>query len=132
MLNYLLDVQMDPPNPAIIHSMVNSAHNFETCLTEMWRGVWLMVGVLGRWVGAEKEELDLVPSGCCDWPSCYDPRTQVGMIANIPLYNIQILIISFALTLVAHCGLSAPPNWSSSAATASIEPQPLKLRLTSN
>ena len=62
--------------------MVNSAHNLETCLTEMWCPVWLMVAVLGWWVGAEKEELDLVPSGCCDWPSCYDPRTQVSMTSK--------------------------------------------------
>ena len=43
----------------------------------MWGAVWLMLGMLGRWVNGEKEELDLVPSGCCDWPSCYDERTEL-------------------------------------------------------
>ena len=46
----------------------------------MWCVVWFVVVVLGRCATGEKEELDLVPSGCCDWPSCYDPRTQVSIM----------------------------------------------------
>ena len=53
----------------------------------MWCAVWLMVGMLGRWVDGEKEELDLVPSGCCDWPSCYDPRTQLCLDACRSLWT---------------------------------------------
>ena len=98
-----------------------------------------MVGMLGRWVDGEKEELDLVPSGCCDWPSCYDPRTQVGLLSKKHFQcwsNIQALpprlanthavpprfeLFSSAWMPVAHCGLSAPPSWSSLAATASTK-----------
>ena len=43
----------------------------------MRHSLWLIVSLMGVRVDGEKEEFDLVPSGCCDWPSCYDPRTQV-------------------------------------------------------
>ena len=51
----------------------------------MRHSLWLIVSLMGVRVDGEKEEFDLVPSGCCDWPSCYDPRTQVIQMIWNPL-----------------------------------------------
>ena len=63
-----------------ILNLMKSTYIFYRLL--MWCAVWLMLSVLGRSASGKTEELDLVPSGCCDWPSCYDPRTQVSIISE--------------------------------------------------
>ena len=39
-----------------------------------------------------EEEVEMIPSGCCDWPSCYDTRTQVCHLTliflMIPLFKL--------------------------------------------
>ena len=93
----------------------------------MRHSLWLIVSLMGVRVDGEKEEFDLVPSGCCDWPSCYDPRTQVIQKIWNPLntwtatpdLSCFVFRFSFALTPADLCGPNAPPSSCSSAATAS-------------
>merc|ERR1711962_1809607 len=43
----------------------------------MLGATWLFLCLIMRSRVIGEEEVEMIPSGCCDWPSCYDTRTQL-------------------------------------------------------
>ena len=62
--------------------------SYRLMLGATWLCLCFLMG--NRVIG--EEEVEMIPSGCCDWPSCYDTRTQVCHLTliflMIPLFKL--------------------------------------------
>ena len=52
-----------------------------------------------------EEEVEMIPSGCCDWPSCYDTRTQV---CHLTLIDLMIPLFKLCLDACQKVWIQCP------------------------